>query len=78
MEIIENEKGTFIAISDEDITFYGDTEQEKELNKQLYHTTLELNRFQDGNRELRDMLFELSDEGIDTIGVQDVLDHLEI
>lgn len=39
-------------ISDEDITFKGDTPQEQELNKWLYHTTLELNRYQDMTQQV--------------------------
>jgi hypothetical protein len=42
----------YITIKDEDITFKGDTPQEQELNKWLYHTTLELNRYQDMTQEV--------------------------
>ena len=42
----------YVIIKDEDITFKGDTPQEKELNKWLYHTTLELNRYQDMTQEV--------------------------
>ena len=42
----------YVIIKDEDITFKGDTLQEQELNKWLYHTTLELNRYQDMMQEI--------------------------
>ena len=42
----------YIIIRDEDIIFKGDTLQEQELNKMLYHTTLELNRYQDMTQEV--------------------------
>ena len=42
----------YVIIKDKDITFKGDTPQEQELNKWLYHTTLELNRYQDMTQEI--------------------------
>ena len=42
----------YVTIKDEDITFKGDTPQEQKLNKWLYHTTLELNRYQDMTQEV--------------------------
>lgn len=42
----------YVIIKDEDITFKGDTPQEQELNKWLYNTTLELNRYQDMTQEI--------------------------
>lgn len=42
----------YVIIKDEDITFKGDTPQEQELNKWLYYTTLELNRYQDMTQEV--------------------------
>jgi len=46
----------YVIIKDEDITFKGDTPQEQELNKWLYHTTLELNRYQDMTKEILDYI----------------------
>lgn len=46
----------YVIIKDEDITFKGDTPQEQELNKWLYHTTLELNRYQDMTKEVLDYI----------------------
>ena len=42
----------YVIIKDEDIAFKGDTPQEQELNKWLYHTTLELNRYQDMTQKI--------------------------
>ena len=42
----------YVIVKDKDITFKGDTPQEQELNKWLYHTTLELNRYQDMTQEV--------------------------
>ena len=42
----------YVTIKDKDITFKGDTPQEQELNKWLYYTTLELNRYQDMTQEV--------------------------
>ena len=42
----------YVTIKDEDITFKGDNPQEQKLNKWLYHTTLELNRYQDMTQEV--------------------------
>jgi len=46
----------YVIIKDEDIAFKGDTPEEKELNKWLYHTTLELNRYQDMTKEVLDYI----------------------
>ena len=46
----------YIKIIDKDISFNGDTPQEQELNKWLYHTTLELNRYQDMTKEVLDYI----------------------
>ena len=46
----------YIIIRDEDSIFKGDTPQEQELNKWLYHTTLELNRYQDMTKEVLDYI----------------------
>ena len=46
----------YVIIKDEDITFKGDTPQEQKLNKWLYQTTLELNRYQDMTQEVLDYI----------------------
>ena len=48
----------YVIIKDEDIIFNGDTPKEQELNKWLYHTTLELNRYQDMTQEILDYIQE--------------------
>ena len=48
----------YVIVKDEDITFKGDTPQEQELNKWLYHTTLELNRYQDMTQAILDFCQE--------------------
>jgi len=48
----------YVIIKDEDVTFKGDTPEEKELNKWLYHTTLELNRYQDMTKEVLDYILQ--------------------
>ena len=78
MERIENENGVFVELPEESITFAGNTDEEKRLNRELFYTILELNRFQDGNRELRNFLFDLLDEGIGSVSIRDVIDHLEL
>ena len=45
-------KEYLFPITDNDINFKGDTPEIKELNKDLFHTTLELNRYQDMTKEL--------------------------
>jgi len=52
----------YVIIKDEDITFKGDTPEEKELNKWLYHTTLELNRYQDMTQSLLEFCQERLNE----------------
>ena len=42
----------YVVLTDDDITFKGDTAEEQELNKWLFHTTLELNKYQDMTQEL--------------------------
>lgn len=42
----------YFRVTDDDIEFRGDTPEMKELNKDLFHTTLELNRYQDMTKEL--------------------------
>ena len=42
----------YVIIKDEDIIFKGDTPREQILNKWLYQTTLELNRYQDMTQEV--------------------------
>jgi len=58
----------YVIIKDEDITFKGDTPQEKELNKWLYHTTLELNRYQDMTKEILDYILA----HLDIIEIQEI------
>ena len=48
----------YVEITDEQIHFKGNTPEEQELNKWLYHTTLELNRYQDMTKELLDFCQE--------------------
>jgi hypothetical protein len=52
----------YVIIKDEDITFKGDTPQEQELNKWLYYTTLELNRYQDMTKEVLDYILSKVDD----------------
>ena len=58
----------YVIVKDEDITFKGDTPQEQELNKWLYHTTLELNRYQDMTKEVLDYILA----HLDTTEVQEI------
>ena len=58
----------YVIVKDEDITFKGDTPQEQELNKWLYHTTLELNRYQDMTKEVLNYILA----HLDTIEVQEI------
>ena len=51
-----------IKVEDDQIHFKGDTPEEKEANKWLYHTTLELNRYQDMVKELLDFCKERLEE----------------
>lgn len=46
----------YVIIKDEDIIFKGDTPREQILNKWLYETTLELNRYQDMTQEVLDYI----------------------
>lgn len=48
-KIVENG----IIITDDDINFYGDTEKEKELNKELYHCCLDISTKDDEIKELK-------------------------
>ncbi len=58
----------YVIIKDEDITFKGDTPQEQELNKMLYHTTLELNRYQDMTKEILNyILVHIEDKTVQDI-----------
>ena len=52
----------YVIIKDENITFKGDTPKEKELNKWLYHTTFELNRYQDMTQSLLEFCQERLNE----------------
>ena len=54
----------YVIIKDEDITFKGDTPQEQELNKWLYHTTLELNRYQDMTKEVLDYILTKQEDKV--------------
>ncbi len=42
----------YVIIKDDDIAFKGETPEEQKANKWLYHTTLELNRYQDMTQEI--------------------------
>ena len=46
----------YVIIKDKDIIFKGDTPREQILNKWLYQTTLELNRYQDMTQEVLDYI----------------------
>ena len=59
---MEDNLKSYIEINDKDIIFKGNTPEEKELNKWLYHTTLELNRYQDMTKELLDFCQERLNE----------------
>ena len=52
----------YVIIKDENITFKGDTPQEQELNKWLYHTTLELNRYQDMTQKVLNYILSKADD----------------
>ena len=69
-----------IIITDDDINFYGDTENEKELNKQLYHCCLDISAKDDEIKELKQenkalrQLLEWAEEcdfGFDQIAADD-------
>ena len=59
---LENNLESYVILKDEDIIFKGNTPEEQELNKWLYHTTLELNRYQDMTKELLDFCQERLNE----------------
>lgn len=72
-----------IIISDDDITFYGDTEQERKLNQELYHCCLDISAKDDEiaelrleNKALRQLLewAEECDFGLDQIVADDDFD----
>lgn len=63
----------YVIIKDEDITFKGDTPQEQELNKWLYHTTLELNRYQDMTQEVLEYIMEHLDEDNKMQDIYDII-----
>ena len=46
----------YVIIKDKDIIFKGDTPREQILNKWLYQTILELNRYQDMTQEVLDYI----------------------
>ena len=52
----------YVKITDEDITFKGETPEEQEANKWLYHTTLELNRYQDMTQEILNYILPKVDD----------------
>lgn len=54
----------YVIIKDGNITFKGDTPQEQELNKWLYHTTLELNRYQDMTKEILDYILAKQEDKV--------------
>ena len=66
----------YIEVNDNDIIFKGDTLKEKELNKWLYHTTLELNRYQDMTKDLLDFCQERLNED-KPISPNEVLDLIK-
>ena len=63
----------YVIIKDEDIIFKGDTSQEQELNKWLYHTTLELNRYQDMTKEVSDYISNNLDEDNKLQDIYDII-----
>lgn len=52
----------YVIINDENIAFDGDTLREKELNQWLYHTTLELTRYQDMTQEMLEYILNNLDK----------------
>ena len=66
----------YVEINDKDIIFKGNTPEEKELNKWLYHTTLELNRYQDMTKELLDFCQERLNEE-KSISPNEILDLIK-
>ena len=54
----------YVIIKDENVTFKGDTPQEQELNKCLYHITLELNRYQDMTKEILDYILTKQEDKV--------------
>ena len=65
---MEKKLEPYVTIKDKNITFKGDTPQEKELNKMLYHTTLELNRYQDMTQEILNyILVHMEDKAVQDI-----------
>lgn len=52
----------YVLLRDEDIIFKGETESEREANRWLYHTTLELNRYQDMVQELLELCRERAEQ----------------
>lgn len=76
LETIKTKNGTYVKLPDDCITFAGDTEKEKELNKELFHTILELNLYQDTCREAIKYLQDWKQD-FDTIRVDKVLELFE-
>ena len=49
-----NREDVYVELPRDKITFYGDTENEKKLNEALFDATLENNRLEDENKELKE------------------------
>ena len=58
---MDNNLKPYVKITDDQIDFNGETDKEKELNKWLYHTTLELNRYQDMTKAVFDYILKHQD-----------------
>ena len=59
---MDNNLKPYIEITDEQIHFKGNTPEEQKLNKWLYNTTLELNRYQDMTKGLLNFCKERLEE----------------
>lgn len=59
----------YIEVEDNDITWAGDTETEKRLNQELFHTTLQLNWYQDRFQELEELIRQTKSKGEEVIPI---------
>lgn len=60
----------YMELKDKDIIFKGETLEEKDANLWLYHTTLELNRYQDMTKEV----LEYIEKHLDSHEVNEIYD----
>ena len=63
----------YVIINDENIAFGGNTPREKELSQWLYHTTLELNRYQDMTQEVLEYIMAHLDEDNKMQDIYDII-----